>query len=94
LRSYTRTKETKKLQAAVAAAEAVEAEKKGRLEMEQARETKLREMAEQLHVRSPEDLVLALIDDAVSKEGKVVGHHRRSPKIEAEIRDNPTRLQV
>ena len=89
LTEYTKDKETKRLEAAVAAAVALEAEKKGLLEVSQAKEAKLIEQAERLKVRSPEDLVIALIDDAIRSEAKVVAVITEAQKLEEQIRQKP-----
>ena len=89
LTEYTKEKETKRLEAAVAAAEALEGEKKGLLEVSQAKEAKLIEQAERLKVRSPEDLVIALIDDAIKSETKVIAVITEARKIEDQIRKKP-----
>ena len=89
LNKYTKDKETKKRQAAVAAAEAVEAEKEGLLRLEQAKAAKLAEQAERFKVRAPEDLVLALLDGAIQDEGKVSDLIVEAQKIEAQVREKP-----
>jgi hypothetical protein len=89
LEKYTKNKETKVRQAALTGAEAIEAEKKGLLAVEEARETRLRETVARLRVRSPEDFVIALIDDAVQDEGKAVEVLANAQKLEAQIREKP-----
>jgi hypothetical protein len=89
LTNDTKEKETKKREAAVASAEALEAEKKNALDRERAKEKKLEEQAERFKVRSPEDHVLALLDDAIRSEAKVVDLIADARKIEAQVRDKP-----
>jgi hypothetical protein len=89
LEKYTKEKETRARQAAVAGAEAFEAEKQGLLLIEQAKESKLRAQTGAFHVRSPEDLVIALMEDAVKNEGQAVDILAECQKLEAEIQDKP-----
>jgi hypothetical protein len=89
LEKYTKDKQTKVRQAAVAGAEATEAEKKGLLAVEQAREAKYREQSTRLRARSPEDFVIALMEDAVQNEGKAVAILAEAIKLEDQIRDRP-----
>ncbi len=85
----TKAKETRKREAAVASAEAFEAEKKNALDRERAREKTLVEQAARFKVRSPEDHVLALLDDAIKNEAKVVDLIAEVQKIETQIREKP-----
>ncbi len=87
---YTKDRKIKTLEKAIEAAKAVEAEKEGLLSAEREKEKKLREQAGQLKARSPEDLVLALLDDAIALEGKVVTVVRDLQTVEAQIRDKPS----
>ncbi len=89
LEKYTKEKQTKIKQAAIDSALAIEVEKKGLLEVEEAKERRLRERATAFRVRSPEDLVIALIDDAVKNEDKALGIVAEARKLEARIRDQP-----
>jgi hypothetical protein len=89
---YTKDKEIKRRQADVASAESLEVEKADLLNGEQAKEIKLRELADRLRVRSLEGLVLSSIDDAVGKEANVVTLIKESQKIEAQIRETPDQV--
>jgi hypothetical protein len=89
LNEFTKEKETKRLEAAVAVAQVLEAEKKGLMEMSQAREAKLIEQAERFKIRSPEDLVISLIDDAIQSETKAIAVVAEARKLEEQIRQNP-----
>ncbi len=89
LEKYTKEKETKIRQTAIEVAEAILAEKRATLEAEQAKEKRFREMTAALQVRSTEDAVIALIDDAVKNEGKAVALVTEAQKLEAQIHDKP-----
>jgi hypothetical protein len=94
LELYTKDKEIKKRETAVAAAQAFASEKEQLLKAEEVKEERLRVQAEWLKVRAPEDVVLAFIDDAIEGETKVVGLIADAKRIESEIRDKPAEAET